>query len=83
LTEETVMLHSNFGSMKDTLTGTPSVMSPFFPPPPKRSENKGFLVSHGRQHRRRYSGSVHVLGQGLSPRTEYSPEGIEKKTSWE
>ena len=82
-TEQPVMLHSNLGSIKETLPGTPSGMSPLFPPPPKRSENKGFVVSHGRQHRRRYSGSVHVLGPVLSPRTEYSPEGIEKKTSWE
>ena len=93
VTERPLVLHSNWnlgGIMEMTPPLTPRRTSPVLQPPPPRSENRGVVVPKGRQQKRRYSGSSHVLGQvnefqkGVrSPKTEYPHKGIEEKASWE
>lgn len=92
VTERPIMLHVNW-NMGDIMQLTPPITprrtSPVLQPPP-RSENKGVVMPKSRQQKRRYSGSFHVLEQVnefqnavKSPRTQYPPEGMQEKASWE
>lgn len=92
ISERPVILHPNWnlGGIMEmtppvTPRGTPPDFQPPPPPPPPRSENRGVIVPKGRQQKRRYSGSSHVLEQVngtqklvRSPRT---PEGIQRNVS--